>query len=186
MSVFWAPFGVSSASDLTRIRLDSPMVFQLAAAGGETLEQMNASAATEIDAKLDPDLRNTCILWAGTNDMLAGGSNVDGATAYARATQFISERQAAGWDDVVVLTTLPQGSNATFETRRSAFNMLLRDNADLLGIHLIDVGADPTLGDYADAEDLTYYQADKLHLTLTGRLIVADVVAAGLGEIGIT
>ena len=74
---------------------------------------------------------------------------------------------------------------ADFEAKRTAFNADLRQTWASHFAALVDVAADPRIGDAGDELDPTYYDADRVHLKATGLAIVADLVQPTLASLGI-
>jgi lysophospholipase L1-like esterase len=138
---------------------------------GQTTEQMNADAAREVDAKIDPTLGpNVLVVWEGTNDLYFGATADE---AYEHLARYCRERRAAGWK-VVLLTILPRGGPGTpadFEQRRQAVNARLRLNWPEFADGLADVAADPALGSL----NAVYY-LDGVHINNVGHIVVARYV----------
>jgi hypothetical protein len=74
---------------------------------------------------------------------------------------------------------------ADFEAKRAAFNADLRQNWASHFAALVDVAADPRIGDAGDELDPAYYDADRVHLKAAGLAIVADLVQPTLASLGI-
>lgn len=104
------------------------------------------------------------------------------AETYALMQSIATAARAAGYQKIVVLTCLPRvtGGNGNFESDRQAFNTLLRAGYASFADALADVAADSRIGDAGDNADLTYYQADQVHLNDTGRAIISAAVKAAL------
>ncbi len=147
--------------------------------GGQMLAGMIDQDAARFDAKRPPDGAGYLFGWAGTNDLYAG-ADADATIAQYRA--WSTARRAAGWH-VIVFTVLPRSNDetpATFEQQRQSMNAQIRETWPEFADALVDIAADPRIGDPGDELDPTFY-ADRLHLTAAGYAIVAeqalDVVA---------
>lgn len=108
-----------------------------------------------------------------TNDL----AYYNASNTYDHITAYGLARQAAGW--YTIICTLPPRAGDIWEPKRLALNVSLR--ADHTGYDaLIDVGADPIMGDHATATNLTYFLADGVHHTPAGRAVIAQVVRDGI------
>ncbi len=149
---------------------------------GQTIPQMDTDAVAQVDGLYDVTLdSNVVVFWAGTNDL----STDSPATVYANIVSYCTARRAAGFD-VAVCTLLPKGASAPFETDRQTVNANIRTNWATFADALVDIGADPTIGDPGDQNNGTYYQVDAIHLTEAGQAIVAGLVTTALAGLGVT
>lgn len=163
---------------------------------GQTLAQMTADAAVQVDPLLDSRVVNALLVWGGTNDMASPGSYQTAATTEGRLQAYCDARVAAGWTkaNIGVFTMLPRsdavglpdaGKLATFESDRQLFNTWLRANYTTFAGFLVDVAADNRIGDAGDELNTTYYTSDKVHLNNTGLAIIAGLARTGLATVGI-
>jgi len=142
---------------------------------GKTIATATTAGAANIDTLFDTKVANNppvVIVWAGTNDLAAGAT---AAAAYANLSTFITARKATGWR-VIALTMIKRGVDAGLETKRGQYNALILANtagADAV----VDVGADAAFDDVTDA---TYYQADQIHTTAAGHIVVAGLVEVAI------
>ena len=145
---------------------------------GQTLAGM--AAASDVDGKFDVVRpARKLYVWGGTNDMRAG---TDDTTTYGRLVTYCNARKAIGWQ-IYVMTCLPRTGDvlpddATFETRRLAFNTAVRTNYATFADKLVDIALDSRIGDAGDNTDTTYYSGDNVHLNNTGYGVVAALTAA--------
>lgn len=136
---------------------------------GYKLSDLTA-AASSLDALLttpsQPTQTNILSVEIGANDLgnnISFGGNPNGFTT-ALAT-YLDARRAAGWK-VVIHTILSRsdGTNSTlFNPDRATANTTIRT---WLGTHadaIADVAADATIGPDGVSDNLTYYNADKVH-----------------------
>jgi len=146
----------------------------VSATGSAVIADMIADAPREVDA-LHGDYAdlNLCLVHAGGGDFRrnAGVDYVHGSLQ-----EFCQGRRAAGFT-VVVLTVLPSSVPATFEASRQAFNDLVRDTWPSFADGIVDIAADPRIGDPLDNLDQKFYQADALHLNNAGNAVMAGVAA---------
>lgn len=143
---------------------------------GQTVAQMIADAASQVDPTLVPPAVNICILWGGTNSLYFGGT---AAATYADIVTYCNARRAAGWT-VIVGTITPRtnaGTPGTFEADRQTVNAAIRANWPSFADALADIAADSRLGDAGDETDTTYY-TDLVHMTDAGYAVVASIVHA--------
>jgi lysophospholipase L1-like esterase len=147
-------------------------------APGQTTAQMAADAAEQVDSLFQASIPDQLVVaWAGTNDIAFSepGNPFERLAAYSQA------RRAAGFK-VIVLTMLPRerGSN---EDKRVAFNERVRAEWATFADALVDVAADPRIGDLGDEADKTYYVGDLTHLNDVGNGVVAELVAKGVESV---
>lgn len=155
---------------------------------GSTMGMID-TATGPIDGYLD--LRrpqNVAVLWCICNTLSdAGGTSFTAATAHAAYKTWCDARKAAGWPIVLVLNCIPRKDAtamgiAGFETKRQNFNALLAaDHSFADG--LVDLTADPAFDTLNDADNLTYYDADKEHLTPAGYARIAALVTAKISAL---
>ena len=138
--------------------------------GGKNTAQMISGGAESVDSRQDFwNPRNWLIAWEGTNEL--GISTAEGA--YDLLVQYCQERRAAGANKIIVGTMLPADGRS--EVERQEYNDLIRTNWDSFADAFADVGDDPTIGQTGDNLNLTYYNADKVHMTDAGYAIVAGI-----------
>jgi lysophospholipase L1-like esterase len=156
------------------ITADASSVFT--AVGGRTV----ATMITQDPTTLDPYCTGGnayAFCWGGTNDLYFGAT---GAELIALAQTWLTARKSAGWK-VVSFTMTPRSNGptpATFEEHRQTFNTWLRANWATYAHAIVDLGADARIGDDGDETDLTYYNADRVHMSDAGYAVVAELVAA--------
>lgn len=141
------------------------------AIGGSTTTSMTARAAAAT-AFLVPASMQVLVVWIGTNDLMANTDSA--ATIMARITTYVNAMKAAGVKKVIGFTVLPVNpaapaisglpGTATHETRRLALNTLIRAQKGGLFNDVVDVAADPFIGNPALTTDLLWY-SDGVHLT---------------------
>jgi lysophospholipase L1-like esterase len=138
------------------------------AASGNTIVTILTQTET-VDALYDATYSaNWAVLLAGTNDI---GGDDDAATIYANLETWVTGRKAVGFS--VAILTLPPVTEAV---KTNAVNALIR--AGLAGADaLVDIAADARLQDPADGVN---YQADHIHFSAAGAVIVGELVRAAL------
>ena len=122
---------------------------------------------------------NYLLMGGGTNDvcgMISDARTV--ANIFTDWTTYITDRQSEGFI-VIPRTVLPRsqpacGNIINFEADRQILNTLIRDYCTTNSITLNDIGNDPTIGQDEDSDNLTYYNAYKVHLTTAGANILVD------------
>jgi len=146
----------------------------VSATGGAKIADMIAEGPTEVDARYEKhaDL-DLCVVQAGGGDFRLGRS---AAYVYGSVRTYCEARRAAGFR-VLVVTTLPAADPPTFEATRLAYDAMLRDGWSAFADGLVDIAADPRIGDTGDEFDAQFYQADQLHLTDAGYGVMASVAA---------
>ena len=146
------------------------------AVSGQVTNDLNTDATTQIDpyysALVAP--KNILCVWIGCNDM--AGQTISKETAYNNLVTYCQGRKAAGYK-IIVATILPRGAtNPNFETDRAWYNNQIKTNYASWADAVADVAGDSTLG--AGYSDLTYYNADQVHLTQAGQAIVKGIFKA--------
>jgi lysophospholipase L1-like esterase len=141
----------------------------------QTMRTMAAGVAANIVPLYQPRAKtNVLVVWAGTNDILAGTT---AAVTHGYLQTYCLAAQAAGWK-VVVLTMLPAASPSTVRDP-TAYNTLIRANWTGYANALADVGADSRLS----TTSATYFQADNLHINGSGMSVVAGIVQAAINSV---
>lgn len=151
----------------TNVKTGRILAYMSHAISGRNQTQINASITTNIT----PFVRvgDLIVLWEGTNDMYTNG--LSGADAYANLVTYINTVKTYG-ASVIVATVIARDFTSDpvdLMTRIGDYNTLVRANASSLGITICDLAADPVWDARADASDLTYYNADKIHQSLVGQ-----------------
>ncbi len=144
---------------------------------GAYTSDLIAAASTALYPYTSCGIDTTCTIMFGTNDVVAGKS---GATIYADIQTLAAGLRANGNPKIVVCTMLPR-DDGSYEVQRQALNDLLRaDHSFADGF--FDVETVPEIGAAGAANDLTYYDADKVHLNDTGhatfRTGIAPIISA--------
>jgi lysophospholipase L1-like esterase len=150
-------------------------VTNLAVPGASTAQLLKRN----VDAQLQPDAQNILVLWEGTNDLYYG---LTAEQAYANLRRYAEARKQAGWT-VVIVTLLPRGDDKTpayFEVDRQAVNAQLRKDWRSYADLLVDVGADPIMGDPTRVHDPYWYQTDRTHLTHASSYRIGQLIAEAL------
>jgi hypothetical protein len=142
---------------------------------GQTLQNMQSDAATEIDPLYSASLeKNVLVCWEGLLDVYYGATP---ETALTRMQTYCAARRAAGWK-VVVLTCLP--SLYISNVNRATLNAGIRANWTNWADSLADIAADSRIGQDNSNDDATYFNnsdGNKTHLTPAGFAIVASITA---------
>lgn len=156
--------------------------------GGQSLGSMVTNAAANVDPKYNPinDYTIVIVLWGGTNDLGTGSRTP--AQVFADLQTYGNARQAVGWK-VVILSLLPRSATSpTFEADRQTLKgLLLGDFTVPTGFTniwtggsyadaLVDLASDSVIGLPGSQSNLTYFNADQVHLTDAGYAIVAGYV----------
>jgi hypothetical protein len=140
------------------------------ATAGDALYQIDAAYATNVAPAFNAGNRNTLIVIGGDEDFL------DGRTmAQAQASiQAISSKASATGFYVVVAPIMAVGAaswTSTMEIKRQQYNTWLRENWNTFADAITDHAADERL---INPNNRTYFQADKMHLTVAGYAVMAE------------
>lgn len=115
------------------------------------------------------------VLYVGTSDLGSGAAATTiGPILITAAQRYV----AAGFQ--LVICTLADSQAATnpvdYETQRQAFNGYITSNATSIGYLVADLAADSRIGVVGDANNTTYFDADKVHMNNTGYGVVAEII----------
>lgn len=121
---------------------------------------------------------NVVAFFEGVNDVVVNGANL--ATAEANWTAYVAAARAAGYK-VLGITPLPTNNTGNgANTIMGPLAQWVRDNPQLSDFPIVDSAADASL---SNPSNLTFYQADGLHLTNAGYAVLAGLVLARLNAI---
>jgi hypothetical protein len=146
---------------------------------GQDQTQINALIATKITPMVTPG--DIVVIWEGTND-LAHDNGLSGAGAYANLVTFCNAVQALG-GKLIVCTAIARDNAidaADLMDRIDDYNILIRANQSTICDALCDLGGNAVFDTRADASNLTYYTADKLHLAQGGQDLVISLVSTSI------
>lgn len=147
------------------------------ALSGGTVAQMITDAPTQIVPLYRSLLGvNAAVVWGGLNDAPAGA---DAATIYARLVSECGILSAAGIRPIVCTEidcqSVALNAVGWHSTIWPALNALINANWPTFAAAKADLGANANL---QDANNTTYFNADKIHLTATGAGVAAGIIAA--------
>lgn len=143
---------------------------------GKTMTSIRDETATLPYGGLTNDIM---VLYVGTADLGSGApASTIGPVLLTAAQRYV----AAGLQLVICTLADSQAPTnpADYETQRQTFNAYIRSNATATGYLVADLAADSRIGDVGDANNLTYFNADKVHMTNAGYAVVAEIVNAVL------
>ena len=159
----------------TQALLGRPAALYVSATPGADVADMIAEAPAEVDTHFDPvSDANVCVVQGGASD-LKDGPEVVGAV-FDALKAYCAGRRAAGFQ-VAVLTLLPRSDIPHFNEARNSFNALVREQWPDFADALVDVAADPRIGDDGDNEDRIYYRRDQVHPNASGCAVLAQDTA---------
>jgi hypothetical protein len=141
---------------------------------GTNLVSLHGSWLYRIQGHAHESAHGVLTMLGGQSDVLNGA---DGATIYARMVAYSARAKADGIAEVIACTmtpgVVPTAYSSGQNTERLAANVLILADASNAFDAVVDLAVDPRLDDPAD---LTYYNADGLHLTAAGVSAVADLM----------
>lgn len=147
--------------------------------GGQTTAQMASDVVSEVVPLIGTYPRTIVIPWEWVNSIYYGAAVVDVLAAYQ---SYITPVKAAG-ALVLTPTMLPCSSAGTpgdLESKRQTLNASLRANWATYSSGLVDFAADNRIGDAGDELNLTYYNADHVHMVDAGYLVAAEVAVPAI------
>lgn len=141
-----------------------------------------ASASGGADSILSNHQRSnpTISIECGINDFANGFTE---AQALSHLLTYVSNRKAAGWKNVIVVTMTD--NVLVSETNRSNYNSDLISNAGSSGYTVADAGSDANVGCNGCDMNSTYFQSDHIHPTATGHAAMAPYLETALTTAGI-
>lgn len=160
--------------------LGSSAVVRTDAFPGRTLDQIISGIPEYSRLIVTPSLtgkNRTAIVWEGTNSL---GALVSPADCWTKTATICTMLRSYGFDQILIGTVLPSGTNPTTETNRQSYNTLVRSNFAAVADGVADFGADVTIGVAGAQNNTTYYNVDKLHLKDVGYVIVASIAKTAI------
>lgn len=116
--------------------------------------------------------KNVCVVMFGLNDLFIGRAAAD---IYADLVARCTELRDYGWLVVVcTLTAANQGYGA--ESRRLAYNALIRAGHASFAHRLADVGANAEIGITGAELNFALFYPDSVHLIAPGQGVLAGIV----------
>jgi len=143
---------------------------------GNTLPHMQARIATDVLPHLSPGNSNVVVVLGGINDI--GQARTAEQVHDSVASLCFALRAACPPGTVVAICTLLSAQYG-YNPQRNAANALIRNGYATFANFLIDLAADPRIGDDDDSADRTLY-ADGVHPTERCYGYIADDVAAAI------
>lgn len=124
-----------------------------------------------------------CSCMGGTNDIHLGDT---ASQVYTTASSYFQDCKSNGADFCVAWTLMGAiGEGAGFEATRQSFNTMLRSGYASIGVdYLVDIGADPSMGNANSSANSTLFQSDEIHPTAFGYTILGNYFAMTLLQIG--
>jgi lysophospholipase L1-like esterase len=122
-----------------------------------------------------------CVM-IGVNDAISGGMST--STFLTKLADYLDDARTAGWK-VIVCTLLPEGNSTPYIAWRDTVNTEILTWAGVHADRVADTGNDPVMGDRTNCSNTTYYLADKVHPTLLGNQLIADVIRPHIAALAI-
>lgn len=136
---------------------------------------LNVAALSFICPLVVPGLTNIAIVEGGSNGIFLGLHTAsqeysDFQTGYANI-------KSCGITDahIIVTTLLPRQDSSAFDTARGIYNADVKTFCSANGCSVADWGGDANIGCSGCEDNLTYYQADKIHLNNAGQAVAASL-----------
>ena len=140
---------------------------------GQPTVTMTANAPLNVDNDFyEAQNKSVLVAWEIINDLYIGCTSKE--DAYANFVTYCQARRAAGWS--VVACTCIDYDGAFIRDARTKIawiNTQIRNNYATFADRLADLAADVRL---QNADDMTYFNADKIHLTDAGYAVVASII----------
>jgi len=140
--------------------------------GSQRTITMTANAPINVDtAYYSPGNNNIVVAWEMINDLVF----VSKEEAYNNFVTYCQARKAVGWKVVVCTLINCQNAGNNTDEGRAYCNTQLKANWESFADGIVLLDEDEA---FDDCTDLTYYNADNIHLNDTGYAIVAALVKA--------
>jgi hypothetical protein len=126
-----------------------------------------------IDALCNPNVRNTDIIFLGTNDLCptSGGATAAATIAVLQA-EALTRKRACPNMKVGVATMLDRtGCDAIHDS----YNSLIRSTWPQYADFIVDFASNANLGADSASANTTYFQADAIHPTATGQALMTTI-----------
>jgi lysophospholipase L1-like esterase len=172
-----AGFGATPWSAALLVDEPQIQVINVATAGEQIGVDMLGQGASQVDANFNAAKPWVLYaMWGGTNDM--DDSNRSAAQVYGDLQTWCAARRSAHPAAKILVLTCParEDIDASLPGRRAAYNALLA--AD--GLTSFDILVDTVSAVGTPGSQPTYWQADHLHLTNAGQVVVKNLVRAAL------
>lgn len=140
---------------------------------GNTLVQMNTDRAIRAtdSIALGTYTNKVCIVWGGTNDILAGTT---GANTHTNLQTLCQNLRTGGFSKIVVIDIIPRTDfNASQNTEKDAFNTLVAANYASYADAFVQASASTWTGLYVDG----------IHLTAAGCEQAKDLIKTALDTV---
>lgn len=169
---------MSYPAQLSRLGSSHPKIWNGGSGGDTALNNVTAGATKTVLTAFAGYTNRLVVYWLGTNDIANGRSAVQ---IEADIDSYIAAVRAHDAGAIIIGNTiLPRDPfNASQDTIIAEVNTYIKNSADF--DFTIDVAADSRLD---DSTDLTYYDADTIHLNDTGYGIVAELVRNAINAQG--
>jgi hypothetical protein len=118
----------------------------------------------------------------GVNDAISGGMST--STFLTKLAAYCDTARAAGWK-VILCTLLPEGNSTPYITWQATVNGTIVTWAGVHADRIADTGADSIMGNRTNCSNTTYYLGDKVHPTLLGNSLIADVIRPHIAALAI-
>lgn len=148
---------------------------------GQTTPDMIADVTSQVYPLYTAGRKNIVVPWEIRNDIVVNGASA--AAAYNNYVSLCQGLKANGFD-VIVVTVLP--SAGLNNTTRATVNASIRNGYTAYAVDIADIAADPNIGPDGANTNLTYYNADQIHMNNTGYGVVGGIVKAAVNRRGIT
>jgi len=158
--------------------IDSSWNNLIIATGGSGVALNTSDIANNVLSKRDSSrIKDIVIIFVGTNDIATGTET--GSTLYTKVVTNHTTLRNAGFKTMCV-TLLPRTGNltvsaATYESERVIFNNLIINNHLSFSDAIADFTNDINIGINGASNNTTYFQGDKIHLTVTGRDVLVNL-----------
>jgi lysophospholipase L1-like esterase len=150
------------------------------AVSGQTTPQRTAAFATSVQPLFNQDYAHNIVsFFEVRNDVNFNAVTLEQAITNVQA--YVTQARANGWEVLLITPTPTSQTTNGQNTIINNFNAWLRLHPEWSDIPIVDTAAHASLSNPAN---LTFFNADGLHLTDAGYAVIADLVEDRLATIG--
>jgi len=139
---------------------------------GDTIANALTVESNRVISTLDTFQKQIVIVWYGFNDHALSAASA--ATIYANLLTYCQDLKTASPNFVVIICTELPTTDATWNTKRATINASIAAELSPPWDYICDLAANTTIGDDADASNVTYY-SDGVHPTFAGDEIISSI-----------
>lgn len=166
-------------------KLVAKLGWQMSATGTNGLTMATQAGTAQAAMVPTPGQANRWLVFLTSNDIASAAPTTAVATYQTNVTTHLTRIRAADPTGLIIVVDMPPrkgtmtNTEAGYETDRQTINSWANTNKATLGIDiLVSYNDNANIGQQADADNTTYYNADKIHLTDLGHTELCNLIAS--------